>query len=443
MDNFITETGKVPVRGNFDVIVAGGGVAGVAASLAARRKGKSVLLIEKSLMLGGLATLGLVNLFVPMCNGRGRQIIFGMAEELLRLSIKYGFDTIPDEWKNGEPGEGAKSRYVTRFSPNIFALAMLDQLLNEGVKLLFDSVVSKPVMDNESGHCKGLIIENKSGREYYGAGMVIDTTGDSDILFRAGVPTIQGRNFFTYSGKAITLESCAKAVETGRIDSVYTGRGGGGSNLYGKGHPEGMDFFKGTTVEDVNDYLIKNQKIVIDRMKKEERFSRDIVMLPGMVQFRTTRCIEGDYILREEDKYVHFDDSVSAICDFERRDFLYEVPLRCLCRNGFDNLITAGRSASGVGYGWDILRVIPPAIVTGQAAGVAAAMALDTGKPVWGVDIKSLQDTLSKDGLMIHFPDELVPADSEVTAGASEPTIAKESDGAKEPVGAKVDIGHI
>ena len=105
---FIEECGQVPFKGSYDVIVAGGGVAGVSAALAARRLGKSVLLIEKSLMLGGLATLGQINFFVPMCNGRGKQIIYGMAEELLRESIKYGYDTIPVEWQNGEPGEGAR-----------------------------------------------------------------------------------------------------------------------------------------------------------------------------------------------------------------------------------------------------------------------------------------------------------------------------------------------
>ena len=71
---------QLPVREkSYDVIVAGGGVAGLAAALTARRSGKQVLLIEKSTMLGGLATLGLINLFVPMCNGRGTQIIFGLA----------------------------------------------------------------------------------------------------------------------------------------------------------------------------------------------------------------------------------------------------------------------------------------------------------------------------------------------------------------------------
>ena len=86
----VTVTEEVALKGSYDVLVAGGGVAGVAAAVAAARRGKRVLLLEKTVALGGLATIGLINLFVPMCNGRGTQIVKGMAEEFLRLSIKYG-----------------------------------------------------------------------------------------------------------------------------------------------------------------------------------------------------------------------------------------------------------------------------------------------------------------------------------------------------------------
>ena len=73
--------------------------------------------------------------------------------------------------------------------------------------------------------------------------------------------------------------------------------------------------------------------------------------------------------------------------DFEHRNFLYEIPYRTLVRKGYDNLITAGRSASGEGYAWDIVRVIPPAILTGQAAGCAAAQALSDGVGIDGIDV--------------------------------------------------------
>lgn len=87
----------------YDVIVSGGGVAGCAAALAARRAGKTVLLIEKTLVLGGLGTIGLINLFVPMDNGRGRLIIRGMCEEFVNLSRKYGWSNTSEGWEAGEP----------------------------------------------------------------------------------------------------------------------------------------------------------------------------------------------------------------------------------------------------------------------------------------------------------------------------------------------------
>ena len=96
-----------------------------------------------------------------------------------------------------------------------------------------------------------------------------------------------------------------------------------------------------------------------------------------------------------------------------------------LVKTGFDNIITAGRTASADGYGWDVLRVIPPAIITGQAAGDACAQAIDTDKPIYGIDIKTLQNTLESENVMIHFDDSLIP------------------DTSKEGVGEKVDIGHI
>ena len=96
---------KLQVKKEYDVIVCGGGVAGVAAAVTSAKNGLSTLLIEKSNMLGGLGTLGLINLFVPMCNGRGKQIIFGLAEKWLRDSAKYSWDTIPEPWRDGEPKE--------------------------------------------------------------------------------------------------------------------------------------------------------------------------------------------------------------------------------------------------------------------------------------------------------------------------------------------------
>jgi len=405
--NNIIEKIEVPVMKKYDVIVAGGGVAGVAAALAARRQGKSVLLLEKSMMLGGLATLGLINLFVPMCNGRGKRIIYGMVSEFIELATKYGWKVVPKEWGNGEPEKPTNVRYSVRYSPYIFALALTEQVVKEGIDLYFDTIASSPVMDGN--YCKGIIVENKSGRQFFEGRVIIDTTGDANILFRAGVPTIQGKNYFTYIAKAIDIEHCKKAIESNRIEKAIYNVSGGNANLYGKNHPEGMEYYTGTTAESVSNFIIRNQLELLRKIKNDAKESREIVTLPGMAQFRTTRCIKGDYILEETDFYKHFDDSVCAINDFERPDYLLEVPYRTMIRKGFDNLITAGRSVSGKGYAWDCLRVIPPAILTGQAAGLAAVQAIDTKKAIYEINITELQEKLKKQGVMIHFDDSLIP----------------------------------
>ena len=399
----------IDVGKSYDVIVAGAGVAGIAAAVQAKRHGKSVLLLEKMLTLGGLATAGLINLFVPMCNGRGTQIIKGMCDEFLKLSISMGYDSIPAVWKNGDhPVDHHTARYVSRYSPNICAMLLAQLVHEEGVDLLLDCVASEPVM--KGGHCEGLIVQTKNGRVFYPGKVIIDCTGDADVLARAGVPTILGNNLFTYSGRQITLETCKKALETGDIQDAMEGICGGGIDLYGHGQPEDVPLYTGVTSEEITDYILRNQKIMLEKLKKTDRLTREVAMLPMMPQFRTTRRIEGDYTLREEDAYRHFDDSIAAICDFDRYDYLYEVPYRTLVCSKFDNLLTAGRSAAGVGYAWDILRVIPPAIVTGQAAGAAAALAIEQNVKVADVHMPTLQKRLKDANVMIHFDDRLIPA---------------------------------
>ncbi len=405
----------------YDVAVAGGGVAGAAAALSAARHGKRVVLIEKSTQLGGLATIGLINLFVPLCNGRGVQIIKGMADEFLRLSIEYGFDTIPDEWKDGEPGQGNTSvRLRSRYSAPIFSLVLCEILTAEGVDIMFDTIVTD--VAGKNGHIDSITLFNKSGYISCEAAMYVDATGDADILYRFGVPTVTGGNYHSYSGFVATLESCKKVCESGDIANLVNYKPAGIANLYGKGHPEGKPLWDGTDGDHVSQYLIENQLELLEKIKPDDRKSRDITLLPIMPQFRTTRRIDGDYTVKTDDVYCHFEDSVGAICDFDHRDALYEIPFGSLIRTGFDNVITAGRSISAEGFAWDIVRVIPPAIITGQVAGDAAALAIDTKKAITDVDIKELQNILSSENVIIHFDDNLVPQNKET--------------------GEAVDIGH-
>ena len=408
----ITYTKKLTVKKEYDVIVCGGGLSGCAAAVSAARNGHSVLLLEKSNVLGGLGTLGLINLFVPMCNGRGKQIIFGLAEKWLRMSAEMGYDTIPDEWKNGEPKEYTEKRYIQRYSPAIFAYQLTEEVTKNGVDLLYDCMACDPIMDGNL--CRGVVTESKGGTEFYACHMLIDTTGDCDVLRRGGVPCVKGENFFTFSAKMITLDSCREALEKENVLYAYRPMRGGTINLFGDNQPSDMPRWSGLTAEEVTDYIVRNHALVLENLRKIDRLSREVVTTPGMPQFRTTAHIKGDYSLRVADAYRHFEDSVCAINDFEHRDHLFEVPLRCLTRKDFPNVITAGRSADGTGYGWDLLRVIPPAILTGQAAGEAASLALKSKTAVASVDICTLQRKLEKENVMVHFPDSYVPEEKTV-----------------------------
>ncbi len=370
------------------------------------------MLLEKSTILGGLGTLGLINLFVPMCNGRGKQIVFGYAEKWLRESAKLGFSSIAKEWLDGEPKAPTLVRYYQHYSPYIFAMQMLEMVKNAGVDLLFDCLAQHPVMEDK--RCRGVAIESKSGMEYYGCGMLIDTTGDGDLMRRCGMPTVSRGNFYTFIGKLISLSSCQRAVETSDIQNAYTVISGGNVNLFGDNQPADIPLYTGLTVEEVSQYLISNQLKMLDKLKKTDKNSRDVAMLPMMPQFRTTCRLNGDYVFSIADVYRHFEDSVCAINDFEHRDYLFEVPLRALTRRDFPNILTAGRSASGEGYGWDLLRVIPVAILTGQAAGEAAALALEKGCGVSEVPVRMLQSRLEKQNMMIHFPDAYIPEDRQL-----------------------------
>ena len=405
----ITLKSEISLKGNYDIIVCGGGVAGVAAALQAARIGKKVMLIEKSQKLGGLATLGLINFFVPMCNGRGRQIIFGMAEELLRLSIEKGYDTIPENWQD----EKNSARYCTKYSAEIFALELTKLLTEIGVTLMFDSIVTDAVYNG--GVCEGVVIENKSGKGYYTASMFVEATGDCDLLRRIGIPTLKRGNYHTYLGQKISLNSCKKAVDAGNIKHAITCVSGGGISLYGTNQPIDIALYDGTDADEVNRYLINNQLEMLKKIENDDRNSREIVTLPGMAQFRTTACLDGNYVLTGEDAYRHFDDSVAAINDFDRNDYLYEVPYGTLVRDGVKNIIAAGRCAAGDGWGWDVLRVIPPAILTGQAAGFATAIAIDDKKDITDIDITKLQKMLADANVLIHFDDAWVPEVSDNT----------------------------
>ena len=100
----------------YDIAIVGGGIAGVAAAVQTARMGMKTVLIEKTALVGGLATGGLINVFLPLCDGNGHQVSFGLAEEMLRRSLKYGPGEIPPRWRD-ERDAAERKRVISVLSP--------------------------------------------------------------------------------------------------------------------------------------------------------------------------------------------------------------------------------------------------------------------------------------------------------------------------------------
>jgi hypothetical protein len=400
MPETLQETIQTEITGSYDVVVVGGGIAGVSAALAAARNGHSTLIIEKSVMLGGLATLGFIILYEPLCDGKGRKIIGGIAEELLHESIRYGHNTLPEEWAKGGDSQNTEQRYETRFNPNGFVLALDEVVRREGIDVLFDTLFCRPVM--RDGACEGVVVETKGGRLGFKGRVIVDTTGDAEVLLKAGARCAEGDNWLTFCAYFTTLEDARKAVMEEDISHAVRYRHWGANRL-GKRAPEGSRKYPGRDARDISEFIMDGRRLVLSELSSADAKETSLVALPGMAQLRTVRRIDGSFVLKENDAFKHFDDSVGSICNFDKPGPVYEIPYRTLIADGVSNIITAGRSIAAEGEAWEITRVIPPCALTGQAAGTAAALAIEQSCTLADVPIKLLQERLEAAGVMIHF----------------------------------------
>lgn len=259
------------VKKPYDVIVVGGGIAGVSAAVAAARKGVSVLLLEKSIVLGGLATAGLISWYEPLCDGRGKQMVYGIGEELIRLTMKDGFDNMDPAWRD-KTGTPVK-RFTNRFSPTLFAMTLDEYLQENNVTIMLDSHAVYPVMEENS--CVGVMVESKSGKEFYPAKAVIDATGDAEIIDRAGIPTVKGGNWFSFVAHYTNRELAQRFADGGNMADCRKWMWVG-SNLKGDGQPEGLPRMAGTTSEEITDFVLACRKAGLQKLREEPREDRDI-----------------------------------------------------------------------------------------------------------------------------------------------------------------------
>lgn len=393
---FIAENIKTKVVGSYEVAVCGGGFAGISAALAAARQGKKTVLFERQFMLGGLGTAGIVTIYLPLCDGYGHQVSFGIAEELLRLSIFHGAEArYPENWftENGSRTEKDK-RFEVQFNPQLFAILAEKLLLKEGVDILYGTyAVGVSVKDDKIQH---IITENKSGRQAYKVISVVDATGDCDIAHFAEAPTalFQQGNILAawyYSVgkdgyKLNTLGACDTPDEEKTPDTKV-------SMLVNRRF-SGLD--GGELSEQV---CLSHQSTYNDFLKKRKNDPQLYpVTMATIPQIRMTRKIVGEYELSTEEMHKFFEDSIGMVSDWRKRGPVYEVPFRTLYSAKIKNLICAGRCTSVTEGMWDIMRVIPCCAVTGEAAGTAAAMTDDFA----ALEVAKLQEVLKNSGVVLH-----------------------------------------
>lgn len=418
-ENSIIEQLTTPLRGEYDVIVCGGGISGVCAAVSAARNGVRVLLIEKSVQLGGLATAGLINWFEPICDGKGKKLMYGMPEELLRLAVRYGYDSLPEGWKSqfdpadiaeraaGAGGESEdsvlfpkKERCGTSFSPAIFSAALDRWTAESGVELLLDTQVVRTVRNGQS--CEGVVVENKTGRGFYKTGFVVDAVGDLQVMRGAGAPFENGENYLSYVAHLTDSAGCRQAAGSGRIQK-YSRWLCLGAGMQGKGQPEDFPLLCGSSAEEITAFMMAGRKLLFAYLQATPRLERDICAAPSMPQLRKVCRLEGMYTLTEEDCGRHFEDSVGVTGDFLHSGRCYELPLRILYCREYSNMITAGRTVSAAGWTWDVVRVIPAAAATGQAAGMAAAFCVKGKTGLAELSVERLQQGLAQSGVRLHL----------------------------------------
>ena len=371
---FIQEQLSTPVRESYDVIVVGGGVAGISAALAAARSGARVLLAERGFMLGGLATAGLVTIYLPLCDGRGKQVSYGLAEELLRLSASMGVEAdYPDAWLGDRTEKRAEQRFMLRYNAQLFALLAEEALIQSGVTVRYGLTLAG--VDCRNDRVYAAIFEEKGGRYAARAHSYVDATGDADVFHLSNAPT--------------------RAFRQGNVLAAwYYSAGRDGVNLNPLGFCDVPDErrdelgtpellvnrrFRGLDGAELSEMVCAAHAQVLGDVRRRRENDPELspVTLSTIPQVRMTRCIVGEYILRDDENDVCFSDGIGRIADWRRRGYVYEIPYRALYSAKLKNVIAAGRCISATDAMWDVTRVIPVCAVTGEAAGTAAAMTDD------------------------------------------------------------------
>ena len=449
---------SLPVYGEFDVVVFGGGPAGLAASASAARHGAKVLLVERYGFLGGMGTAGGVTNFAGLYgrkNGEMRQVVHGVVDELLaRIEALGGLNA---------PQDGMQGRIRVRsYDISSLKCAADQMLVGSGVQILFHAWVAAVLMQGE--RIQALIVETKSGRMAIRACRFIDCSGDADVAHFAGVPyevgdgqgsglypTTMFRVGHVDADKALKAVGEFKAINTlmaqaqldkpghyrfpreGAILRPQKNATEWRANVTQIASAQGpaMD---ATNAQQLSDGELEGRRQITDyfqflRHEVPGFASASIVDIAAQIGIRESRRILGQYVLTGEDilSASRFDDAIginawpmelhtagkiewhfprNLEATAGRREstegrVYNDLPWRMLVPANVDNLLVAGRCASMTHEGQSAARVSGACFAMGQAAGTAAAM-VSQSQTLADIDVKALQVALKRDGAYLE-----------------------------------------
>lgn len=448
--NYYEEPSRcIPINGSYDVIVAGGGTSGLFAAIAAARNGARTLVVERLNCLGGLMTAGMMSAACGI-NDMEKIVVRGIPLEFFQRIRQYGgmIDTQLEReafiFFDAEVGKRVATEMIAE-EPNL--------------DVLYYSVVSGVM--KEGSTVKGLIIENKSGRQLYLGKVIIDATGDADVAFLSGAETVTADPKHTHpvsllakiggiNGSAVkqyykdnpsflgtfTRNWPVTPFHTYRLDK----------ELEGKSLPDNLEYLRdwfvlfyetvhdgefiinmsGETMVDGTDVAAVSNAEIASRLRLEDCMEVLRRFIPGCekcylistgstIGIRESRQLIGRYEISLDDLLEQrpFDDTISRACALvgnhtsDGKDSKFEdivpghpfyMPYRCMLPVNIEGLIVTGRCISVTPEAMGGTRIMPVCMGLGQAAGTAAAICAKHGVSPAEINIKELQATLIEDG---------------------------------------------
>lgn len=447
MDTVIEKEKRLPVLAKTDVLVVGGGPAGLSAALSSAREGVDTILLERYGFLGGNITQSMVDTLVWYRHEKTVEA-GGIGRELEEFATAFG-GTYPDSQSIGR-----------LLDADMFKCAADRLVEKSGVRPLFHCYAVGAIVEN--GLIKGVITESKSGRQAILASTVIDASGDADIAAFAGAPYTQeppnklmgATTGFGVSGVDIEAFRKDVAANPGKLSdwATETEKGDGKlfspyfQNVFERARADGIipadsplegywstltesgeatglnvvrvDGIDCTNVWDLTRAEIEGRKQVLDALKALKRYQpgfekAKLRTIGSSIGTRESRKITGRYYLTGDDvrNQAKFVDSIGISPEFldaygiviiPTTGRYFQVPYGIMVPQKIDNLLVAGRCVAGDQVSHSATRQMICCALTGQGAGVAAATSVKSGTPTASVDISLVQNALEKQGVRIR-----------------------------------------